>query len=78
MVLFWSILVMATIWIDGWFVSFLFSFISCALGVITLTASSTAVEKERKESRGVGLVLVIVGVVLAILEVGDQFITGRL
>ena len=72
----WALLVMATIWVDWSAVSLVFGGFTCALGVVILIVNSSSVGRERKESRGVGLLLIITGTFFTVVQAYDVFAIG--
>jgi hypothetical protein len=72
----WALLVMAVIWMDRWSTTFAFGAVTCLVGVVVLTATTGATGSERKESRGVGLLFMIAGAFLALLQAIDRFVIG--
>jgi hypothetical protein len=70
----WSFLAIADVWFDRWSVNFIFGSFSCLLGAVILTAGSVSSGAERKESRSAGLLLLILGTFLALMEAYDRFI----
>jgi hypothetical protein len=70
----WVLFVMATIWIDRSAMSLAFGGFTCVLGIVILITGSASVGRERKESRRVGLVLVITGTFFTLLEAYDIFV----
>jgi hypothetical protein len=70
----WSFLAIADVWFDRWSVKFIFGSMTCLLGAVTLTAGSVSTGAERKESRNAGLLLLILGAFLSLMEAYDRFI----
>jgi hypothetical protein len=70
----WSFLAIADVWFDRWSVNFIFGCITCLLGAVILTAGSVSTGVERKESRGAGLLLLILGTFLSLMEAYDRYI----
>jgi len=64
------------VWLDRWVISFIFGGVTCLLGAGILTAGVASTGPEKKESRIVGLLFIIAGVFLTLLEAYDRFITG--
>jgi hypothetical protein len=74
----WSFLIMATIWIDNWFVSLTFGELTCALGVVILITTSAFIERDQKKARNLGLLLMVTGILFTLVETYDGLITGNL
>ena len=72
----WALLVTAVIWIDRWSMTFAFGAVTCLVGVVVLTAPTGITGAEAKESRGVGLLFMIAGAFLALLQAIDRFVIG--
>jgi hypothetical protein len=74
MMLCWAFLVIAIIWIDRWSATLVFGAAMCLLGVVVLTITAGVPGPDRKESRGVGLLFMIVGAFLVLLQMIDRFV----
>jgi hypothetical protein len=72
----WAVLVIATIWIDHWNTTFVFSEVTCLIGVVLLTATAESTAPARKDSRSFGLLLLLVGSLLSLLQAIDRFVIG--
>ena len=70
----WAFLVIATIWVDRWSMSLVSGQVMCVVGVLVLTATAAATGAERKESRRFGLLLLLVGASLSLLQAIDRFV----
>ena len=73
----WAILVIVDVWLDRWIMSLVFGGVTCLLGAGILTAGAASTGRERKESRSVGLICLIIGAVVTLLEATDRFIIGH-
>jgi hypothetical protein len=76
-VLCWAILVIVDVWLDRWIVSLIFGGVTCLLGAGILTGGATSAGQERKESRIIGLIFLIIGAIVTLLEASDRFIIGH-
>ena len=63
-------------WRDRWELSLIFGGITCAFGAVVLTARSASTQRELKESKSTGIVLLISGTVFSLIELIDRFIVG--
>ena len=72
----WALLVIAVVWIDRWSTTFAFGAVTCLLGVVVLTATTGVTGPEGNESGGVGLLFMIAGAFLALLQAIDRFVIG--
>lgn len=70
----WSFLAIGDVWFDRWAVNFIFGSVTCLLGAVILTAGTVSTGNERKESRGAGLMLLILGAFLTLMEAYDRFV----
>jgi hypothetical protein len=75
-VLCWAILVMVNVWLDRWVMNIAFGGVTCLLGAGILTSGQSSTGPERKESRIVGFVFLIVEAIVTLLEATDRFIIG--
>lgn len=75
-VLCWAILVIVDVWLDRWVMSLIFGGVTCLLGAGILAAGAASTGQARKESRIVGLILLIIGAIVTLLEACDRFIIG--
>ena len=62
----WGLLIILVVWIDHWVMDLIFSFLACLLGAIVLTARSSSEEKDRREAKHIGIVLIVSGVLIAL------------
>jgi hypothetical protein len=74
----WAFLLIAVIWVDRWIVTVAFSFVTCVLGIAVLIATSSSQAPDRKDVKGAGIVLIIGGALLTLIEIADALVTGRL
>ena len=72
----WALLGIAMVWIDRWFMNLIFGFVSCVLGVFALTARSSAEERDRREAKQGGILLIGCGVFITLLMAYDHFVLG--
>jgi hypothetical protein len=72
----WALLVIATIWIDHWNTTFVFSEVTCLIGVVLLIGTAAGAGPETKEPRRFGLLLLLVGAFLSLLQAIDRFVIG--
>jgi hypothetical protein len=72
----WALLVIATIWIDHWNTSFVFCEVTCLIGVVLLIGTDAGAGPETKEPRRFGLLLLVVGAFLSLLQAIDRFVIG--
>lgn len=71
------ILVIVDVWLDRWIMSMIFGGVSSLLGAGILTAGAASTSQERKESRIVGLILLIIGAIVTLLEACDRLMIGH-
>jgi hypothetical protein len=72
----WAILLIVDAWLDRWVMNLVFGGVTCLLGAGILTSGQSSTGPERKESRIVGFVFLIVGAIVTLLEAIDRFIIG--
>ena len=72
----WALLVITTIWIDHWNTTFIFSEVTCLIGIVLLTATADSTGPVRKDSRRFGLLLLLVGAFLSLMQAFDRFVIG--
>jgi hypothetical protein len=70
----WAILAIVDVWLDRWGITFIFGGVTCLFGAVILTAGTAPSVPEQKESRGIGLLLLILGTLLALMEAYDRFV----
>jgi hypothetical protein len=72
--LFWSLIGIADVWIDQWAMSLVFGGLTYSLGTVILIAGAGDSGPQRKESRGVGLLLLVVGILFTLSEAYGRFV----
>ncbi|HSK45887.1 MAG TPA: hypothetical protein VLA83_18580 [Candidatus Binatia bacterium] len=72
----WALLVLAVIWIDRWNTTFAFAELTSVLGVLIVTAGAASTGTEKKDSKSLGLLLLLVGVFLSLMQGIDRFVIG--
>lgn len=72
----WALLVIATVWIDRWSMIAVSGQLMCLVGVLVLIATAAGTGSERKGSRRFGVLLLLVGAFLSLLQAIDRFVIG--
>jgi hypothetical protein len=72
----WALLGIVMVRIDRWYVNLSLCAVSCLLGAIVLTARSTVEERERREAKYCGMLLIGCGAFITLLVACAIFILG--
>jgi hypothetical protein len=70
----WTALIILTIWLDRWFVTVGFGSISCALGALAAITPTKAGDRERREYKHVGIVMMVAGSVMSLIAIIGRFL----
>ena len=73
----WAVLAIADVLFDRLLVSLIFGGVTCVLGVLVLTAASAISAPERKSSKTVGILFLVLGTFFILLEAFNRFIIHR-
>jgi hypothetical protein len=68
---------LANLWIDRGTFTLAFGFLTCAFGALVLTSRSAVDVREIKESRIVGILLLVAGSFFVLIQSFDQFVLRR-
>lgn len=70
----WALLIIAVVWIDHWQMTMAYGFFACVLGAVVLTSNSSVEERDRKEAKRAGILLIGSGVLMTLIEAYDRFV----
>lgn len=70
----WTLLIISVVWINHWQMTMAYGFVACVLGAVVLTSNSSSEERDRKESKRVGILLIASGVLMTLVEAYDRFV----
>jgi hypothetical protein len=74
---FWIFMVLAlvaTIWMDEWWVSVGVGFVMCALGALAATHPTNATDPKKREYKHVGVVIILFGCVMSLMAIVRKFL----
>jgi hypothetical protein len=68
----WGLLIISVVWSDRWQMIMAYGFVACLLGAVVLTSNSSSEERDRREAKRVGILLIGSGVLMTLIEAYDR------
>jgi hypothetical protein len=68
----WGLLIISVVWSDRWQMIMAYGFGACLLGAVVLTSDSSSEERDRREAKRVGILLIGSGVLMTLIEAYDR------
>jgi hypothetical protein len=68
----WGLLIISVVWSDRWQMIMAYGFVACLLGAVVLTSNSSSEERDRREAKRVGILLIGSGILMTLIEAYDR------